>query len=39
MKYAVEMATGAMTYTPSFRKIGAGIQRLMGEYTDTQAAR
>jgi hypothetical protein len=30
MKYAVEMGSGAMLYTPSFIKIGSGIQKLMG---------
>jgi hypothetical protein len=36
MKYAVEMGSGAMTYIPSFLKIGSGIQKLIGGYTDTQ---
>jgi hypothetical protein len=35
MKYAVEMGSGAVIYTPSFIKIGSGIQKLMGVYTDT----
>jgi hypothetical protein len=35
MKYAVEMGLGAMTYIPSFIKIGSGIHKLMGGYTDT----
>jgi hypothetical protein len=30
MKYAVEMGSGAMIYTPSFIKVGSGIQKLMG---------
>jgi hypothetical protein len=30
MKDAVEMASGAMMYIPSFVKIGSGIQRLIG---------
>jgi hypothetical protein len=30
MKDAFEMGSGAMIYTPSFRKISSGIQRLMG---------
>jgi hypothetical protein len=30
MKYAVEMSSGATIYTPSFIKIGLGIQKLMG---------
>jgi hypothetical protein len=29
MKYAVEIGSGAM-YTPSFIKIGSGIQKLIG---------
>jgi hypothetical protein len=33
MNYAVEMGSGAMTYTPSFIKIGSDIQKLMGGYT------
>jgi hypothetical protein len=36
MKYAVEMGSGAMIYIPSFIKIGSGIQKLIGGYTDTQ---
>jgi hypothetical protein len=31
MKYAVEMGSGTVIYIPSFIKIGAGIQKLMGE--------
>jgi hypothetical protein len=38
MKYAAEMGSGAMICTPSFMKIGSGIQKLMGGYTDTQTA-
>jgi hypothetical protein len=30
MKYAVEMGPGAMIYTASFVKTGAGIQKLIG---------
>jgi hypothetical protein len=30
MKYAVEMGSGVIVYIPSFIKIGAGIQKLMG---------
>jgi hypothetical protein len=37
MKYAVEMGSGAMIYTPSFIKIGSAIEKLMGR--DTQAHR
>jgi hypothetical protein len=29
MKYAVEMGSGAMTFIPSFIKIGSGIQKLI----------
>jgi hypothetical protein len=36
MKYAVQMASGAMIYIPSFIKIGSGIRNLMGGYTETQ---
>jgi hypothetical protein len=36
MKYAVEMASGVSIYIPSFRKIGLGIQTLMGGgFTDS----
>jgi hypothetical protein len=28
MKYAVKMGSGAIIYTPSFIKIGSGIQKL-----------
>jgi hypothetical protein len=37
MRYAVEMASGAMIYIPSFMKIGSGIQKLIavGGYTDS----
>jgi hypothetical protein len=31
MKYAVEMASVAMIYIPSFIKIGSGIQKLIWE--------
>jgi hypothetical protein len=41
MNYIVEMGSGAMTYIPSFIKIGSAIQKLIGEYiyrhTDCQA--
>jgi hypothetical protein len=30
MKYAVDMGSGAMIYISSFKKIGSGIQKLMG---------
>jgi hypothetical protein len=30
MKYAVEIASGAIIYIPSFIKIGSGIQKLIG---------
>jgi hypothetical protein len=29
MKYAVEMASGGMTYIPNFINIGSGIQKLI----------
>jgi hypothetical protein len=32
---AVEMSSGAVTYVPSFIKIGSGVQKLIGGYTDT----
>jgi hypothetical protein len=35
MKYAVEMGSSAMPYIPSLRKIGSGIQRFIGEGTQT----
>jgi hypothetical protein len=38
MKYAVEVGSGAMIYIPSFINTGSGIQKLIGEYTDTQTA-
>jgi hypothetical protein len=37
MKYAYEMGSGAMIYIPDFIKIGTGIQKLMGGYTDTDS--
>jgi hypothetical protein len=36
MKYAVEMSSGAMIYIPSFKKIGSGIQKLVGNTQLTQ---
>jgi hypothetical protein len=39
MKYAVEMGSVAMIYIPSFIKIGSGIQKLLGGYTDIHTAR
>jgi hypothetical protein len=30
MMYAIEMGSGAMVYTPSFIKIGSGIQMVIG---------
>jgi hypothetical protein len=37
VKYTLEMGSGAMTYIPSFIKIGSGIQKLMWGrgFTDT----
>jgi hypothetical protein len=40
MKYALEMGSGGMTYTPSFIKIGSGIPKLTGgihSHTDNTA--
>jgi hypothetical protein len=34
MKYTAEMGLGAMIYISSFIKIGSGIQKLTGGYTD-----
>jgi hypothetical protein len=34
VKYAVETGSGAMIYIPSFIKIGSGIQKLIGGYTN-----
>jgi hypothetical protein len=39
MKCAVEMGAGAMTHIPSFIKIGSGVRKLIGGYTDTQTDR
>jgi hypothetical protein len=41
MKYAVQMGSGAMTYSykPSFIKIGSGIQKLMGGGGNSQTHR
>jgi hypothetical protein len=39
MKYAVEVDTSAMTYSKFRKKIGSGIQKLMGGYTDKQTHR
>jgi hypothetical protein len=41
MKYAVEMASGSVTYIPSFIKVGSGVQKLLrgGTHADTQTAR
>jgi hypothetical protein len=30
MKYATEMGSGAKIYVPSIRKIGSGVQKLIG---------
>jgi hypothetical protein len=37
MNYAVKMSSGSMIYIPRFRKIGSGIQKLLGG--DIQAYR
>jgi hypothetical protein len=34
-QFVVETSSGAMIYIPSFIKIGSGIQKLIGEYTQT----
>jgi hypothetical protein len=34
MKYVAEMGSGGVIYISSFIKIAAGIQKLMGGYTD-----
>jgi hypothetical protein len=31
------MGSGAVIYVPSFMKIGSGVQKLMGEYTNTDS--
>jgi hypothetical protein len=31
---AVEMGSGAVIHVPSFMKIGSGVQKLIGGYTD-----
>jgi hypothetical protein len=46
MKYAVKMGSGAKVHIQNFRKIGSGIQKLIGRntqilvhrHTDTQTA-
>jgi hypothetical protein len=38
LNYAVETGSGAVKYVPSFKKIGSGIQKLIGEDTHTQTA-
>jgi hypothetical protein len=35
MKYAIEMGSGAMTYTSSLISSGSGIQNLLGGHTDS----
>jgi hypothetical protein len=32
---AVEIGSGAVIYVPSLTKIGSGVQKLIGGYTDT----
>jgi hypothetical protein len=39
MRYAVEVGSSAMIFIPGFIKTGSGIQKLTGEYTDTQTER
>jgi hypothetical protein len=36
MEYAVVMGSGATIYIPSFIKIGSGIPKLIGRYTDSK---
>jgi hypothetical protein len=38
MKYAFEMGSVVMIYIPSLINIGSGIRKLIGRYTNTQAA-
>jgi hypothetical protein len=38
MKCAVEIDSGGVIYKPSFIKIGSGIEKFIGGYTDTQTA-
>jgi hypothetical protein len=38
MKYAVEVGSDAVIYTPSFINIGSDIQKLIG-YTDAQGGK
>jgi hypothetical protein len=35
MKYVVEMGSSVMTYIPNFIKIGSGIRKLIGGYSQT----
>jgi hypothetical protein len=39
MKYTAEMDSGATIYIPSFIKIGSGIQKLIGENSQTHRQR
>jgi hypothetical protein len=39
MKYVVEIGSGTMMYIPRAIKIGSGIQKFIGGYTDTQGGR
>jgi hypothetical protein len=40
MKCVAEIGSGAITYTPSLRKIGSGIQKCTGAaYINTQTVR
>jgi hypothetical protein len=38
MKYTINIGSCAMIYIPSFIKIGSGIQKFIGQNTDTQTA-
>jgi hypothetical protein len=37
MKYSVEMGSGVMIYMSSFMKIGSGIQKFIGQDTETHS--
>jgi hypothetical protein len=39
MKYAAEVGSGAMTYIPSFLKIGSGAPKLIGKVIHRQTTR
>jgi hypothetical protein len=35
-RYAVDMGSGAIIYTPSFTETGSAIQKIIGGYTDSR---